>query len=206
MDEKSEYIIQEGSKLFKRYSIRSVSMDDIARELGMSKKTIYQHFNNKAQLIESILEHELMSVEILTKQTMEKKLNAIDILLEITRELSLYYKDTDPSSEYDLIKYYPEVYQAHKGKRDRLIKHYLIENLRQGKKEGYFRTELEEDIIANIYLKAITEFLSPDFIEKQKFSFTKLFKILFENHIRAIANSKGISYFEQQQNSKKFNI
>ena len=204
MDEKFEHIIKSAENLFKRYSIRSVSMEDVAKELGISKKTLYHFVCNKSELIQKIMDYELKKVEEIAQNAINKKYNAIDTLLEISRDMGVYHKDANPSVEYDLMKYYPELYTSFKAERDKMVLKYLKENIKQGIGEGYYRSNLDADLIASLYIKKIESIIDPDFFNKPKFSFTKVFKVMFENHIRGIANEKGIAYFEQQKESSKF--
>lgn len=204
MEEKLKNIVSGAMSLFNKYSIRSVSMDDIARELGISKKTLYQHVSNKTNLIEKILELENEYVTGMVDEILNKDLNAIDRLLEVSKELSEHHKKTNPSIKFDLIKYYPETHKKHSEKWEKSALNYITNNMKQGIKEGLFRKDLDIGLTANMYIKKIEDITDPDFFTEGDFSFSKIFNVMFENHIRGISNEKGIKYFEKQKKLLNF--
>ncbi|MBI5217796.1 MAG: TetR/AcrR family transcriptional regulator [Bacteroidia bacterium] len=206
MDEKLENIINVSAMLFMKYGIRSISMDDIAREMGMSKKTLYLHVDNKTDLVKKILDYDLCRHFSEKGCCTAKGLNAIDILLEVSKEISKNFHDFNPSVNYDLQKYYPELYHDFiKKKRDALFID-IRKNIEQGIAEGIYRNDLNVDLIARLYLKKLEDIHDPDFMPTNQFTFKNIFEVMFESHIRGIANKKGISYLEKQKKIFNFNV
>ncbi len=204
MDENLVKVLNKSILLFNRYGIRSISMDDICRNMGISKKTLYRFVHSKSDLVEQMLDYQFSLVYDLFQNVLKDKLNAIDTLLVFSKHLGKLLKEnkTNPSLEYDLRKYYPAIYHTHSERRDKLMIKYIKENIRQGIGEGLYRSDLEPELVANLYIKKLEDILDPDFFPEGKFSFRKVFNMMFENHIRGIANEEGIKYFEIKLQSK----
>ncbi len=201
MDEKLEKIIIESAALFKKYGIRSLSMDDISRELGISKKTIYQYVPNKAALIELILDWVTTNNVCLRPKT-EQKTNAIDDLLDFSLTVQDESNESTPAILFDLQKYYPDVFKRFSVKKNELVFAHLKQNMLKGIEEGFYRTDLDVDLVSHLYVKKLTDIHDVDFIHTHNYSLSRMFEVMFDNHIRGISNEKGLAYFE----SKKMKI
>ena len=199
MNEKLTLILQTSGKLFKKYGIRSISMDDIAKEMGMSKKTLYQYVENKPDLIEKLLAHFVDDSQACIVED-DQNLNAIDILLRVSMKVSEEMKDFNPVVAFDLEKFYPALYRSFvMAKREHVYKH-IKENLDQGVKEGIYRSDIDADLVAKLYVQKLRDVHDPEFLSSVEFSQEKVFQVMFENHIRGISNAEGIAYYERKMN------
>ncbi len=150
MEEKKKIIVEKAIELFSRYGIRSVSMDDISGELGFSKKTLYQFFRDKQELVSVAMQVSLSEItnhfckfENDTRNAIEQFLCHRKLLLE---KLARY----NHSLAYDLKKYFPVIYNELKDyRKEQLYKAHLI-NLKQGMEEGLYRSDLNADMIAKM--------------------------------------------------------
>jgi AcrR family transcriptional regulator len=206
MDEKLDRILSESTRLFKKNGIRSVSMDDISKELGMSKKTIYQYFANKTELVEKVLAymHEKERIPCIGEDT--TNMNAIDILLAVSRNVSVQLKDMNPINAYELQKYYPAIYREFIiRKRDHVFEQ-VKQNFTQGIAEGIYRNDLDIDLVARLYIQKLVDVHDPEFLSSTNFGFEKVFQVMFDNHIRGIANAVGLAYYEKQTNISNSNL
>jgi AcrR family transcriptional regulator len=206
MDEKLDRILSESTRLFKKNGIRSVSMDDIYKELGMSKKTIYQYFANKTELVEKVLAymHEKERIPCIGEDT--TNMNAIDILLAVSRNVSVQLKDMNPINAYELQKYYPAIYREFIiRKRDHVFEQ-VKQNFTQGIAEGIYRNDLDIDLVARLYIQKLVDVHDPEFLSSTNFGFEKVFQVMFDNHIRGIANAVGLAYYEKQTNISNSNL
>jgi len=197
MDEKFKEILEGAMTIFMRIGIRSVSIDDIAHELKIAKKTIYQYFKNKEEIVMAMLnlviEKEEQSFHKLKEMTSN---NAIDMLLGVSQEVSNNFKEVKPSHVFDLRKYYPRQFEDFwKIKRELVLKR-IKDNLNQGVKENLFRNDMNIDLVADLYTRRLEEFHMVEDELYTKYSFDDIFKTMFENHIRGISNENGIKYFE----------
>lgn len=204
MDEKLEDIIIETARLFRQYGVRSVSMDDIARALGMSKKTLYQFVSNKSELVEQIMQYSLKREEALLDEVMEQDTNAIDALLEMSQLINEEMELFTPAVTFDLQKYYPEPFRKHIEQSKKFAYDAVFKNLQQGIRQGLYREEINPEVVATLYINKIEDMHDPDFCIKNDITFEMIFETMFENHVRGIANQKGIEYFEKRKKEYHF--
>jgi len=199
MEEKLKFILEETSRHFMRYGIRSMSMDDVAGELGISKKTLYQYFADKKELVHSVVKFHMDQTNNCFHNMKVEPGNAIDILLRVSEILIEQMGQMNPSVKYDLRKYYPESFKNLMDyKRGQVLDH-IERNLQQGIKEGLYRKDMNTRVIAYFYLMRMDQFLSME-LEDEKMKnihFTEILKELFIYHVRGIANEKGIEYLEK---------
>jgi TetR/AcrR family transcriptional regulator, cholesterol catabolism regulator len=198
MNEELFNILQKVRCLYMKYGIKSVTMDDIARELGISKKTLYQYVNDKNELVAKVVDMEISEKNKLLCATENTNLNAIEDIFEVHRMVQQMIKDYNPATEYDLRKYYPELYaQINKVRRERIYKN-VIENLKKGKSEGLYRTDFDEELIAKVQLSRIEATFDDKVFTHDELLSPRLFKEIFIYHIRGIANEKGLAVLEEK--------
>jgi AcrR family transcriptional regulator len=206
MDEKIDRILSESLRLFMKNGIRSISMDDIAKELGMSKKTIYLYVANKTELVEMVLDFMREKESNICFDGDIKNMNAIDILLAVSRNVSRHMKDLNPINAYELQKYYPSIYREFIIKKRDHVYTTLKQNFEQGIAEGIYRNDLDIDLVARLYIQKLVDVHDPEFLSSVNFGFEKVFQVMFDNHIRGIANAEGLAYYEQQIKLSNINI
>jgi AcrR family transcriptional regulator len=205
MDSTLTDVLERVRELFYKYGVRSVSMEDICRDLGISKKKLYQLFSSKNELVEKLLELERRNFEIIFDTYNFEGVNAIDILLTVSNELSERFRDISPSMTFDLKKYYPEIYHNHIDQRVGFIFKKIQINLEKGVNQGVYRDDLSIELVARLYIRRLIDLHNPEFFPADKFSFHTLFEAMFDNFIRGIANPKGIEYYEKQKRKVSFN-
>ena len=192
MDKEIEDLLKKVSALYRKYGIKSVTMDDVAHELGMSKKTLYQFVSDKTELVQQVVEH----VRQCNFSSMKKKegtnLNAIEELIEVSQHVNTVMKDHSPAYEYDLKKYYPDIYRSLMSARRKLMYESMIANIRKGKKEGIYREELDEKIIAKLHLLRIENLRSNEIFGEDEMHSPKFFREIFVYHIHGLATDKGL--------------
>ena len=198
-----EDIIIKVSDLYLKYGIKSVTMDDVARELGISKKTLYLHFKDKDELVKKVVDFHMDGQLAQMREVASQKTNAIEELLMLSKFLSEFFKQVNPSVTYDLQKYYPEIWKnIVTNRRDHIYKQ-IKDNMKKGIKEGIYRSDQNVDIIAFFYLFRLEMSKMLDLIAETKYPFEEIFNTLFNYHIRGIANEKGISYLECKIKNEK---
>ncbi len=174
-------------------------MDDAARHLGISKKTLYQFFSDKSQLVK-----EAVAWEIDTKQKSFAKLEQGD--LNAMEELLLYYKiqikmilDYKPNFIYDLKKYYPDIYNHYVNiKREKIVDSVKL-NLQKGIDEGFFRPNLNVSIISRLTLMRIEGMIHSGIFTDDEMMSPAVFTEIYYYHIYGIVTQKGRAYFEKHK-------
>ncbi len=193
----SEKILIKSLELFKQYGLRSVSMDDIASELAISKKTIYEHVKDKAELIEMVLLKKLnFNIKEFEEVFNNFNKNAIEKILILNDKIVGLIKEFSPAIKFDLQKYYPELYtKIIDTKKKKMIK-MIAENIKNGKKENLFREDIDENTITKLHISGIDAICDNSFFNNKHDS-VNLFSQLLDYHIRGIVNDKGLELFEK---------
>ena len=199
MESELSELIQKISAIYFRYGIKSITMDDLARELGMSKKTLYQYFSDKEDVVSHVIQHHIKSQECGIREMLsDSNLNAIDRLLHMSKYISEHLKHMNPSVAYDLQKYYPTAWNNLISFKREHVYEKIMENIQTGVSEGLYLEDLNYEIIANLYVDMMEMLSSGNYPEMEKFSHEELFRTLFIYHIRAIANEKGQKHLDKR--------
>ncbi len=197
MEEKLLHIIEQVRKLYQRYGIKSVTMDDVANHLCISKKTLYEYFKDKEDLVRQVLllDHERSGVFF--QDIFKAKMNAVEELLAVYRLLLSMYKDYNPSMEYDIRKYYPDLYNKIKQIRRKRMFESTYRNLNKGKKEGLYRKELNSKIIARLHVLRVETLFETELFSIEEITSFKVFHEIFLYHLYGILNPAGLKFFEE---------
>lgn len=189
-----------------KYGIKSVTMDDVARELGISKKTLYQYVSDKNELVKKVVEMEMGCRKELFINLDNQKYNAIEEVFEVHKMVQQMLKDYNPSTEYDLRKYYPELYATlTKVRRENVYKN-VLENLKKGKKEGIYRNDFNEELIAKVQLSRVEATFDDQIFSQEELLSPEIFYEIFIYHIRGIASEKGLKILENHIKEKNINF
>jgi len=197
-------IILKSVDLFLSYGFKSVTMDDIANALGMSKKTIYQHFNNKTKLVESttLYIQKVISEGISKICSLNK--NPIEEIYAIKHFVSDHLKNEKSSPQFQLKKYYPNIYKSIKGHQFELMYRCIQTNINRGVQLGIYRKNMNIDFITRLYFNCVMAIKDDDLFPLKTFSKTMLVENYLEYHLRGICTNKGIQMFNvisKKQNS-----
>lgn len=211
MDEKCTYIINEVGKMFTRYGIKNLSMDEIARELGISKKTLYQYFSDKSDLVSKVVDRSLEETECGINKDGKLGKTAIDVLLNVSRYLINRFSQVNPMLNFELRKYYPEAAEKIRKHRYEHVLSRIEQNLNRGIAEGWYRKELNVRIIAFYYLKWMETFFeqNPDEALMNGVKQEDMLHELFTYHLHGVLNEKGLKEFykriKEQENENSEN-
>lgn len=191
-----ENIISEAINLFMKNGLRSVTMDDIAKHLGISKKTIYQHFKDK----EEIIIQSTSLVFDLENRMMEEiengSENAVEELYKLTLCLRERIKNTSTTALYDMKKYYMNAWIKYKDFKRDVIYNSVIKNLKRGMEEGLFRSDINPEVLAQLRIEEIELSFNKDVFPEDKFSLVEIHEQLFEHFTYGILSEKGFTLFE----------
>ena len=187
-------IIEKTCGLFKKYGIKSVSMDEIAKACGISKKTLYEHISDKSELVKAVINSEFQKDEPQNVDYNTAK-TAIDQLFLGYLAMIEFFKNFNLSFEHDLQKYYPDLYIKATKKRRAKIYDRLVENIKKGIEEGVYRKDFNIDLIAKIHVIKIEGILTTDIFDNDDYTITDIFKEMFIHHFMGVATTKGIEDF-----------
>lgn len=184
--------------LYGKIGIRSVTMDDIARKLGVSKKTIYQYVRDKGELINRVIDLDITLNRSLTMELNSSGANAIEDLFTINDQMYRRERYLSPTFHYDLKKYYPEVYSRWISEKRKNLFQIITANIDKGKEEGFYREQLNGEVIAGLYISRIERLeIEDQMIDPWEFS-DEAVREIFIYHLHGICNRKGLEYLEQK--------
>ncbi|MBQ4818813.1 TetR/AcrR family transcriptional regulator [Aquimarina sp. MMG016] len=188
-----EKIIEKANDMFLNLGFKSVTMDDLASEMGISKKTIYTHFQNKTKLVEATTDHLFCTISDGIDAILEEKREPIEELYAIKAFVMFHLKDEKTSPQYQLQKYYPKIHNNLKVKQFEAMQECVIENLERGIKKGVFRENIDVEIISRFYFVGMIGIKDQEMFPRQAFPVSKLMTDYLEYHIRGIATEKGLN-------------
>jgi TetR/AcrR family transcriptional regulator, cholesterol catabolism regulator len=192
MEEELKNILERVRCLYLKYGIKSITMDDVARELGISKKTLYQYVADKTDLVAKILEIEIKRRAGDFNITNCREANAIEEMIMVNRHVINMLKEYNPATAYDLKKYYPDLYRKFYDSRHQKMYDWILNNLKRGKTENLYRNEIHEEIIAKLYVYRNEVIIENEQFDLNEYVSPKFFKEVLIYHIRGIATDKGI--------------
>ena len=196
-NEAREKILKGAEMLFMKYGVRSISMDDIARHLTVSKKTLYQHFTDKDEMIVQIskihLERNIEEMEEFSR-TAE---NAIDELGKISVCLKKDMEEMNPSLLFDLQKYHPKAWAVWLDFKNKFIRDSVVKNLNKGIEEGYFRPEINVEVLAALRMQMIEDVFDNRIFPKDKFNLAEAQVQVFDHFVYGLCTEKGRKSYQK---------
>ncbi len=195
--ETREKILEGTEGLFMKYGIRSVTMDDIARHLAVSKKTLYQHFADKDDLVfkmsEMYLERSFRQYEDITQISK----NSIEELSKISVCMKRDMENLNPSMLFDLQKYHPKAWGLYTDHKVKIIGQSVVRNIVQGIADGYYRSDIKPDILAITRLILIEAAFNPELFPKDRFNFVEVQTQLFDLFVHGLCTEKGKKLYQK---------
>lgn len=186
-----EKIIAGAADLFHKYGVRSVSMDDIARHLSISKKTIYQYFKDKNDVVVQAMKWHLN----INKQEYDEVFltghNAIEELSGVSQCMRKDFKDINQSLLFDLQKYHPEAWDLWVTFKTQYMKNQVLENLKKGVEEGYYRKEIDPETLARLRIEQVQLAFDENVFPKSAFNFKEVQLMFLDHFINGIVTEKG---------------
>ncbi|MCB8964583.1 MAG: TetR/AcrR family transcriptional regulator [Bacteroidales bacterium] len=193
-----EDLLPKISALLFKYGIKSITMDDIARHLAISKKTLYLHFKNKRDVVQQVGEYELNREFTEIDSLCKSETPVIDQFWAITRYMVNRRLRVSDTLIYAFNKYYPDIIGDISTRRKKHLNTVIINNIKTGIDQGLYREDLDLDTLLFYYSFLLT-FSNLDIFDNWfNIENEKRFFNIFDYHLRAIASAKGLQYFEKE--------
>jgi TetR/AcrR family transcriptional regulator, cholesterol catabolism regulator len=189
-------IIIKSCDMFLTHGFKSVTMDDIASEMGISKKTIYQHFSNKNELVEAVTSYLFDTISCGIDTICELNHNPIEELFHIKDFVMKNLKDESTSPIFQLQKFYPKIHKSLMARQFEKMDECVIENIKNGIKQGLFRNDLNVDLIGRFYFAGMTSIKDDDLFDPNIFNNKLVQNTYLEYHLRGICTEKGVQHLE----------
>jgi TetR/AcrR family transcriptional regulator, cholesterol catabolism regulator len=205
-DEKFGPMLEQIKELFFEFGIKNLNMDDISRKLGISKKTLYRFVKSKEDLIARFFEYEQLKWVESCEYIGSKDDNAIEKLFKVSLMIYEEMKRFNPMLMFELRKYYEHLFNEHHVLKLGHISKSMKLNLEQGIKEGLYRRDINNEAVIAIYMNYLIEIHNSELCKIAEVTFDELFRIIFENHIRAISTPEGVAFFEKRKKEVTENL
>jgi AcrR family transcriptional regulator len=199
--ELKDHILTEADKLFCQCGIKSITMDDIARHLGMSKKTIYQHYRDKNDLVQTLIKNKMETEVCVMDQNSAEALNAVDEVFRAVTHMESMLSNINPILFYDLQKYHPEAWLIFKNFRESNLYKVIRQNLDNGIEQGYYRKEINQDIISTMRIEQIDMAFNHSLNLVNKYGVYRVMKEITEHYLYGICTPMGYKLIDKYKHS-----
>lgn len=191
-------ILNSALSMYSKYGIKSITMDDLCRELGISKKTLYQHVEDKNDLIRKVIDYEIDLQRKAMEKMFRSEMNAIDELMHVNKQIHLSQSIHSPTFYFDLKKYYPPIYNEWVEYKRKKLYEMIMRNLKKGVSEGLYRQDMDAHIISRLHVARVEMLHASGIIEEDELSTTRFIDEIFRYHIHGICNDEGLKYFRSK--------
>jgi AcrR family transcriptional regulator len=185
--------------LYSKYGIRSITMDDLSRELGVSKKTIYQHVKDKTELVSLTLDLEMKLNREFMEESRGGSLNAIEELIQVNRKIHAMVSSHNPAFYYDLKKYYPSIFRTWMDDRRQRMYKMLVDNITRGKSEDLYRDDLDEEVIARLHMAIMEMLYENELLTKADLASAHFLREILVYHLHGICKEEGLDYLKTRK-------
>lgn len=186
-----ERIIQGAQELFFRQGTKSVTMDDIANHLGMSKKTIYASFSDKDAIVNALMQEKILQDKNEISRICCPGKNMIEQVFGIMKHLTEMFSKLNPVIFYDLQKYHPDSWKLFKAFKEEFMLSVVEQNIEDGKKQGYVRPDVNTRIVARMRIEQVEMAFNPEIFPPSKYSILEIQLALLEHFLYGICTLKG---------------
>lgn len=193
--EPQEKILKTALTLFFKFGIKHVTMDDIAKELGMSKKTIYHFYKEKDDLVNQLCELEMLGQEKLFNELNHAAKDPIHEIVMIGHTMREMMQNINPIFFYDLQKFYPEAFKRFQKFKEQCAFKNVLDNIKKGVEMGIYRNDFDKEFAARYRLTQIDLLMFGNHFTFEKVSFTKAHELLLEMFVYGICTVKGHKLF-----------
>lgn len=189
--------------MFLRLGFKSVTMDDIASEMGISKKTIYQHYKNKTELVEASVFYVFDRVCGQIDTVCDPGINPIQELYQIKRVVREYFGNEESLAYNQLKKFYPHLFDQLMQKKYEVFVQSVSENLYRGIRMGLFREDIDIFFTSRMYFSGMSSIKDEELFPHENYTVPQLTALFLEYHLRAIVTPEGLEELNKFINEEK---
>lgn len=201
MDIKSR-IQEKANDLFRRYGIKSVTMDEIAAQLGASKKTLYQYFSDKDELVDAVVKNTIGYAQLTCDKNQEACKDAIHELFGTMDFIQEIFSEMNPAMMYDLERFHPRSYKHFLDHKNKYLYEMIRANLKKGIEEELYRPHINIDIIAKFRLEGMMIAFNQEVFPSSKFNLAELHTVIIEHFLFGVASLKGYKLITKYQQER----
>lgn len=197
-------LVEEIRKVLSDYKSGELTFQKLAEDLDIQQDVLVEEFGSETGLVEVILNYEQQNLESMFSDLIFLEVNAIDDLLQASKEISNKFADINPSITFDLGRDFPEARQRFVERRIEFVNAMVKHNFELGMQQGMYRYDLSAELISRLYISRLIDMHNPDFFPNATISFPVLFDVMFDTFVRGICTEKGKNYYEKKIKCMKF--
>ncbi len=186
-----ERILEAASELFFRHGIKSITMDAIASHLGMSKRTIYDSYEDKHAIVKALTKQELAFQEKELEDIRKHSKNSIDEIMGAMSCVGKTFGKINPTLFYDLQKFHQDAWKEFRTFKEQKMQTFIEENLKRGIKQELYRKDLNVKILAKFRIEQVEMVFNPAIFPHNKFNMTEVQLVLLDHFLHGITTIKG---------------
>jgi len=198
-----ERIQEKAHELFMQYGIRSVSMDDIANQLGMSKKTLYQYFADKDELVEAVVDGHISIIQTDCTGCRKDARDAVHEVFITMERIIEQFSNMNPMVLNDLAKFHFKAYQRFREHKDKFLAKIIRENIEWGKKEELYRPDINTDVMSKFRLESMMIPFNISVFPPGKYNLAELSAQVIEHFVYGLVTIKGHKLILKYKQEKK---
>lgn len=203
--ELKDRIKQKADDLYRRYGIKSVTMDEIASQMGVSKKTIYQCFSDKNELVDAVIGDILSYNRNYCQHSRAEADNAVHEIFLAMDSLQTTFENMSPGILFDIERNYPSTYKKFKEFKYNFLFDIMKKNIERGKREELYREDMNSDVIAKTRLECMMIPFNEDLFPRNKFPLVFLHQQLIEFFLYGMVTPKGYKLITKYQKERSAN-
>lgn len=201
--EEVQKLLSAAQELFLKYGFKSVTMSDISKELGISKKTLYQYVENKDDLIVQVIIRHIQEEKEMVNTIIESASDAIDEMMQVSTYMNHLLQRVNPSAIFDLRKYYRAAWDIVQEFHNGFVFDMIKRNIQRGMGEGLYRNDIRPDIITKLYLGMSQLILDPDIFPFPDYNQAELHKVCLDHHLRGLVRQDAMDLIKQYEKATK---
>lgn len=198
--ELAERILDSGFTYFRQYGIRAVTLDEIAMQLGISKKTIYEYFSGKDELVTCVIQKRVERIQDKCLEYRKVASNAIEENILVMDYLDGLFRNMNPVILMDLQKFHPQAFQIFQKHMQDFVFHSIGENIQRGMREGLYRKDLNVEVLSMFRLESSLLCFKPEAFPKDRFSMDLVQRELLWHYLYGISSPKGYDVLNTYRN------
>jgi AcrR family transcriptional regulator len=189
--ETKDRILIGAEELFFKYGIKSITMDDIAKHLGISKKTIYQSYSDKNEIVETLMVQRMQTNECEFKQIAKESANVIEEVFAMMKHMGVMFSQMNPNLFYDMQKYHPGSWKLFKQFKENCIERMVEDSVKRGIEQGFVREDINTKIVARLRMAEVEMGFNPEAFPPDKFKIVDVQLALLDHFLHGICTIKG---------------
>ncbi|MGO3238421.1 MAG: TetR/AcrR family transcriptional regulator [Psychroflexus halocasei] len=184
-------IIRKATEMFLELGFKSVTMDDLAHELSVSKKTIYDLVGKKSTLVELVVQSVIAEIDVEMSDVSSQEFDAITEMFAFRDIVVKRLRNQKASPQFQLKKYYPKIYDKYRGKQIDIMSQNIKKNILKGVQEAYYYDDLSINFVVNLYIVGLLDIKNEELLNVDQFTQKQLYHEFVLYHLRSVTTQKG---------------